>query len=210
MAQIQQVLELAKRHFSNRPGLRTDIVQSMTDMGAQIINYGCWCFFDGDHHHAGGEAQDHFDMVCKELHHGYQCIMDDLGDQCPQPWMAEFVVPDLFSGDFSDEDVSKSLCAAMNPGNECNQLACQVEMGFIDYVIQAVFVDHEPISPDLAHGNAFDHENVCIKATAEPFANGAGGRDHAKCCGRYPHRFPYNRVLNSCSADGSTLLALGN
>lgn len=222
------MLEQAKRHFE-APGLRTDLVSSMNSFGAELVNYGCWCAFDDDHSLVGGDVQDHFDGACKALHQGYDCITADVGDTCSTPWSESFGVPNLFTGDMSDATLSLSECTARNAGNECKIKACQVEMNFISYVIKSIFqqpgVDHTPPADSLAHTN-LDFENTCIKASTviDVVAGGGGGVgggvgggdgggvavSSAVCCGTYPQRLPYNSVLMQCSADGTTLSAVGN
>ena len=70
--------------FSQANGERT-ITQS--DM-ALINEYGCWCYFQNDHHKGKGQPTDGIDSLCKRLHDGYTCAMIDaqaMGDTCV-PW----------------------------------------------------------------------------------------------------------------------------
>lgn len=217
IAEMLEVLEQAKRHF-NQPGLRTDLVASMNSFGAQLVNYGCWCSFDDDHSLVGGDTQDHFDEQCKLLHQGYDCLIADLGASCSTPWSESFGVPDLFSGDMSDPTTSLALCTARNAGDDCKIKSCQVEMGFIYYVIQSIFqqpgANPAPPNPSLSHGT-FDNSAMCIKASTVGDGlgfggNGGTGNPSVSCCGPYPQKIPYNAILNTCSADGNTLTPIGN
>ena len=132
------------------------------------------------------------------------------------PWNTEFEIPEFMNLDMNDPVVSRQACEAKNPGDECAILACQVEMAFIDYVIQAVFIHVNlgtvtPINQALIHP-AFDTSENCPQydAAGHPWANNIGTPAQYQCCGVHPQREVYNIAFKQCSADGSTLSDIGS
>ena len=42
---------------------------------ALVNEYGCWCYFQDDHHKGRGQPVDALDHLCKQLHDGYTCAI---------------------------------------------------------------------------------------------------------------------------------------
>lgn len=215
--QIVAALQQAQNAHSQRGMLRSDIVASMQAFQAgDLVGYGCNCMFDDDAPEAGGPAQDHFDQNCADLSQGYRCIIMENSECGADPWNTDFVIPPgSFNMDMNDPTVSRNACEGSNAGDECKILACQVEMAFIDYVIQAQFIHVQAgtlsdINDAFKHP-AFDVAANCPKgdAVGHPWADQIGSPSTHLCCGLHPSRVAYNTAFKQCSADGTTLTEIG-
>ena len=123
-----------------------------------------------------------------------------------KPWTIDFGVPNQFNFDLRDPAVNREQCELKNPGDECKIQACQVEMSFIDYVVESIFVtipggQASQIDTGLSHNN-FDFQGTC-KAAIAANQQGAAGSTDVQCCGESPNRFPYNALFKQCNADGT-------
>jgi len=166
--------------FSQANGERT-ITQS--DM-ALINEYGCWCYFQNDHHKGKGQPTDGIDSLCKRLHDGYTCAMIDaqaMGDTCV-PWEVDYTSAVGGSGDNMAQE-----CQALNTGNNCAARACVIEGTFVANLLDVLFSGTQ-IDNTKKHANGFDQATIC--ATKK---NGGGPANKA-CCGNYPDRFPFRTV----------------
>jgi len=113
---------------------RSNMILTMVDM-LQLLEYGCWCYFDGDYMKGRGEPVDDFDNLCRQLHHNYVCASMDAEaekDLLCLPWEADYQVFSFYSYSMDIE----MECIDKNPNNECNQRACIIEMTFVLRLMQ--------------------------------------------------------------------------
>lgn len=184
---------------------------SQSDM-ALVNEYGCWCYFEGDHGKGRGHPVDELDAHCKRLHDGYMCeIMDAemAGDDC-EPWTQVYnsAVGSGLLGNMDIEDI-RHECESQNPGEGCMQWTCEVEGYFVQQVF-LYFTHGGGIDMDMRHENGFDWEDGC------PITQGL--KSEHLCCGIYPLRFPFksyggsrdccidrtfNTAMYSCCSDGT-------
>lgn len=96
------------------------------DLLSNLANYGCWCMpLAGNY--GKGPPVDEFDVLCKALHDGYQCAVQDAqlrGEVCVPNEVRYF---DSYDG--RDIDEIRSDCEAANV-DACAQDACKVENWF--------------------------------------------------------------------------------
>ena len=99
---------------------------SLSTSLAQISHYGCWCFFQDDHHLAKGPPQNEVDEFCKILHNGYECAIIDSEDKelACTPWKVDYNTSTVIGN--TAEEVETN-CIASNSGY-CEQRAC-MEVG---------------------------------------------------------------------------------
>ena len=173
--------------------------------------YGCWCYFGGDHGRGKGQPVDAIDEMCKILSDGYECAMRDAeeeGTTCV-PWEVSYQSALGGSGLSTAEE-----CFNVNAGNNCAARACTIEGSFVANLLDA-FTSGSGLSPLNYHSNGFDQPTQC--ATKK---NG-GGPTNKECCGNYPDRFPFKTIggdrkccgtrtfnsltLKCCDADSSTV-----
>lgn len=176
--QIMQESLQAKLNATSDRALANFMVAGLNN----FKNYGCWCFLDGAPGKGRSGAIDAFDMKCKTLHDGYQCIEHDAiseNDGDCLPWEQNYAFQ------FDNQDVSAS-CFASNSGNNCAARACIVEQSFIEGIFE-IFFSGVSINIDFKHSNGFDTAVEC------PIKKCAGGScDSVKaCCGNYPVRAMY-------------------
>ena len=198
--------------FSQANGDRT-ITQS--DM-ALINEYGCWCYFQNDHHKGKGQPTDGIDSLCKRLHDGYTCAMIDaqaMGDTCV-PWEVTYQSATGAGLAISmDLNTIRTECDNQNPNtNDCVNWACKIEGYFVQQLL-FFFVQGGQIDQNSMHSNNFDPNVRC------PVSQGT--KSERECCDQQPLRFPFktygdrqccvNRTYDvnifQCCADGS--LAIG-
>ena len=109
----------------NRTTINHDLFRKLQDfsvINSNLNSYGCWCYFDS-HSEAQGPIMDIYDSFCRDLHHGYSCIMMQ-EDGCI-PWEVDYV-----SAVGNNVDAIRSNCAKTNAGDQCKIKACIVEMYF--------------------------------------------------------------------------------
>merc|ERR1712046_442283 len=110
------------RGFQGQMQQRSSMILTMVDL-LQLLEYGCWCYFDGDYVRGRGEPVDEFDNLCKQLHQNYVCasmdaeLEEDL--ECI-PWETEYQVFSFYSYSMDIEDE----CKRKNPISICEQRAC--------------------------------------------------------------------------------------
>ena len=145
--------ELSKvRSFGGSPVLQASL--------SKINNYGCWCFFQDDHHRAKGPPQNEVDEFCKILHNGYECAIIDSEekDLSCTPWKVEYNTSTVIGN--TAEEVETN-CIDSNSGY-CAQRACIVENFFILNIF-SVFFTSTPFDPSLKHElGIFDYEAQCL------------------------------------------------
>lgn len=195
-----------------------------------IDNYGCWCNFDSKWRKGQGNPVDVFDLECRNLIKGYECIyMDTAGEggrECV-PYDIMYLEP-LNIRHFTDDQTIIDACTNQNNfGNDqdainCRQRTCIVEAIFVRNL---AIMSEQNIEPDRnsfrhsdddnSNGATFDHELNCAITPAGP--------QDKECCGEYPFRYPYrvkegdfqcchnttpyNVFLHECCDDGSTAIS---
>lgn len=145
-------------------------------------NYGCWCYLDGAPGKGRSNPIDEFDLRCKTLHGGYECIQHDAiseNDFDCVPWEQDYEFQ------FQNQDVTAS-CQNSNPNDNCASRACIVEQSFIGSLI-GIFFSGTAINNDFKHGNCFDTSLECPAKTC----SGQNCESQKECCGDYPNRAFY-------------------
>jgi len=166
-----------------------------TDMGL-FNQYGCWCYFEGDHGSGRGHPVDELDEFCKILHDGYSCIIMDSADMnmnCGLPWTIPYNSA-FGSGIPAGLSLAglKSECDAQNTADTCEAWTCKVEGWFVQqYFLYAT--NGGIINANYRHANGFSPSSNC------PISDGI--QSEKACCGEYPLRFPfktYNGARDCC------------
>ena len=196
-------------------GALTPELRGLTQSQMGLLNdYGCWCYFEGNHGKGKGRPADALDALCKSLHDGYECIvsdMDDAGTPCV-PWTIPYT--EAFGGGLpgglTEADII-SVCETNNGGaGTCEAMACKVEGMFVqDYFLYSL--NGGVIDAAKRHANGqFDVNTECPTT--------AGVASEKDCCGSYPNRHPfktyggqrgccvsstYNANMFSCCNDGT-------
>jgi len=155
-----------------------------SDMGL-ISEYGCWCYFEGDHGSGRGHPVDEIDTFCKTLHDGYTCIIMDSEDQGTPcvPWEISYnsaVSTGVVTGMNMENLITE--CDNQNAPDTCESWTCRVEGWFVVQWIQYTMAGNG-IKHENRHANGFDKETEC------PIS--VGIKSEKLCCGSYPERFPY-------------------
>jgi len=167
-------------------GVLLDKALTQADMGL-ISDYGCWCFFETSHGKGRGRPIDDIDAMCKTLHDGYECIMDDAQnegiDNCI-PW--EITYNSAFGGGLPGGMSQETLiteCDNVNGGPDtCASRTCKVEGWFVQqYFLWSL--SGGQIDESNRHDNGFDQSVECPIST--------GLKSEKACCGFYPIRFPF-------------------
>ena len=154
-----------------------DRVLTEEDMGL-LNNYGCWCYFEDNHGKGRGTPSDDIDQMCKVLHEGYECIIQDMleaGTPCV-PWEIDY----NSSGENTIADL-RNDCDTQNPGNAnaCAAATCKVEGWFVaqyvKYMLSGGLIDQSK-----QHENGFNTDVECH--------TGSGVKSEKACCGEHPTR----------------------
>ena len=142
------------------------------DMG-YLSEYGCWCYFEDMVGRGSGLPVDKVDQMCKDLQHGYECIMMDSvedGQACI-PWDTPY--ESAFGQGFASKLGGMSMqslqeeCRINNPPDSCAEWTCMVEGWFV----QSWFTFHVfggGFNMAFSHRNGFDPEEECGLHVAEP------------------------------------------
>lgn len=163
---------------------------------ATLNEYGCWCYFEGDHGKGKGHAVDEFDGICKTLHDGYDCIIrdglldNDSGDACI-PWDVSYS-SSMFLG--MDIEEVQTDCEDKNPTGSCNEAVCKFEGWFIAQYLRKVLNGAQQ-NPMNQHSEGFVVREEC--------PTHAGMASEKQCCGSFPVRFPFKSYggLRDCCAN---------
>lgn len=125
-----------------------------------IVNYGCWCYFEENHGMGRGSPVDAVDAHCKTLHLAYECAMKDYHDETGLtdcvPWHVDYNAGVGSQG--LDEIVH--TCRKVNPDNLCSQYACMSEGVFVINMIRT-FLALGSVKPEHQVSNGFDYESRC-------------------------------------------------
>lgn len=156
---------------------------------ALVNEYGCWCYFQDDHHKGRGQPVDALDHLCKQLHDGYTCAMHDArqsGDFSCVPWNIFYnSAVGTGLGINMDIETLRTECGQQNPlpsFNPCANWACRIEGYFVQQLI-FFFVNGNQMDSSLNHSNGFDPMVSCPTTT--------GIDSDKECCNEQPLRFPY-------------------
>lgn len=192
----------------------TPELRALTQAQMGLLNdYGCWCYFEDTHGSGKGKPTDPLDMLCKRLHDGYECIIQDMetaGTPCI-PWQIPY--SSAFGGGLPGGLTESALIATCDLNNggatSCESMACKVEGIFVqDYFLQSLA--GVTIDQSKRHANGFNPSTEC------PTSQGV--KSEKECCGAYPNRWPfksyggqraccisstYNADMYSCCNDGS-------
>lgn len=194
---------------------RSAMVLTIVDM-LELLEYGCWCYFDGDYTKGRGEPVDNFDDLCKQLHHNYDCAAMDAESEADfdcLPWEADYQVFSFYSYSMDIE----MECTSKNRNNKCNQRSCIIEMTFVLRLMQQYHIgsypydryqtwagfDVETCSPVVDYHYNDMVSDVVGKLESDSLVSQdiqdveelerglLGIGNERQCCGRYPDRFPY-------------------
>lgn len=168
------------------------ILDMMGDSGDNINEYGCWCYFGGDHGRGKSHPVDEMDAFCKVLAESYDCVMldqeaEDDEEDCV-PWEV-FYMPAAIS----DADKIVRQCTERNPSN-CARRACIVETQFVTSVFRFILGGGR-LNEEHQHRNGFDVNESC---PTKP-----GIKSEKSCCGDYPYRHPFKTYGGQRSCCGS-------
>lgn len=168
------------------------ILDMMGESGENINEYGCWCYFGGDHGRGKSHPVDEMDAFCKVLTEGYDCIMIDQDEENDEedcaPWEV-FYIPAAIS----DSDKIVAQCNDRNPSN-CAARACIVETQFVTSVFRFILGGGK-LNDSNQHRNGFDVDENC------PTKRGV--KSEKSCCGNYPYRHPFKHYGGQRSCCGS-------
>jgi len=217
--------------LTDRPSTRgAAFTAFFRDQISQIIDSGCWCVFDDDHYTARGTpVENDVDVMCKALHHGYDCAKMDakaLGDNACVPWHVDYVAN---SGLTTHKPKMVEECRFNNGGaDNCATFACAVETNFVYKVFE--YMQSNTFNTTWKHENGFSQSESCglpvQGTTLAPPVTVAHvdlkprdpASDYKQCCGELPERFTFrhnngeraccvNKTYDSgslsCCADGS-------
>lgn len=146
-----------------------------------IVNSGCWCYFDDDHHKARGKPVNVVDAYCKILHHGYQCAVMDAGPDCV-PWAVQYIPS---SGLGTHEQIYEE-CKFNNGGTNCAAYACSIENNFVNKIYE-YFDSSMEFDTSVKHSEGFVADDNC--PTGGNFI-----QSEKECCADYPERFPFRNL----------------
>lgn len=161
-----------------------------------IDDYGCWCHFGENFRLSRGHPQDIFDLHCRDVIRGYNCIYLDAADESSSciPYEEPYLEPINIRFDDTNQRLYDD-CTNQNqnlPNANCKIRTCLVESIFIR---DLAILEESDIFPDpnLRLENGFNHSGVC-----DLYNDGFHERD---CCGEYPFRWPYqiNGNHNCCN-----------
>lgn len=155
-----------------------------------ITDYGCWCNLGTNLLTGNSQPKDEYDEACKRMQLCMRCVVDDFGENnanCDPG-------TNQYESDFAwraNLNRLESRCKKKNRGNQCGQHFCMCEMHWLNDVLNlgfnSVLIDDNfkqlPTGP-------FDADNDCP-------TTGPGDRD-MDCCGEYPLRYPFNKVVQEC------------
>jgi len=150
-----------------------------------ISEYGCWCHLYNSMATGHGAAVNRIDGLCKNLHHGYECIKMDAEDEndsgCDPFTMTVYAA----WGVNLPQAKQESLCQFLND-TPCGVRTCMVEVRFFSEMAMLAIDPTHTFSLAPTHieaGGDFDWVSQC---TITP------GQHEKECCGLYPYRAPFN------------------
>jgi len=160
-----------------------DILGSNLD---NINEYGCWCYFQGDHGRGHAKPVDGLDRFCRKLAMGYDCaildVIDATGNDSCIPWEVFYI-----SGTGGGENALVQTCDTFNT-ELCAKISCKVEGIFVIKIFN-LFVAGDSISDSFKHSNGFDEKVECIVDNCKDDPDRC---DPTRvCCGEHPDRFPF-------------------
>ena len=141
----------------------TQILQNIPLEMMMLEKYGCWCFLSDDPMdvlRGKGMPVDFFDLICRDLVQGYQCVVID-GMESDEPCFPNMV--DYVAYDFdTDGDLVKE-CHEIN-NDTCAANTCVLEGHFVMQVYKNLELGHT-IRNDLIH----DTVDLVIKINLSEF-----------------------------------------
>lgn len=173
----------------------------------EIWDYGCWCNMD-EPTKGSGPIQDEYDEVCSWFVKCSRCAEADGlttdgatgdGSECSStetPYSASFQWDQASFGFTAD-------CNQPPNDNNCAIHLCACQVQLITDVLDLLWSGTARTDSYQA-ANGFD-DGICAVDTdglANSAPNGAGPSEHSTvvCCGEYPRRSPYSRVISCCDA----------
>lgn len=192
---------------------------AQTDM-ANINNYGCWCYFEGNHGKGKGVPIDDIDAICRVLHDGYSCILLDseaAGQSCI-PWEIPYnsaVGSGIPALGMTEENLIQE-CDNQNAVGTCENWTCKVEGFFIRSLLLHFTQGGHGVNQSHRHSQGFSVSDSCPTAGNNP-------QTERECCGDYPRRRTFkpqglngtkgccngntfNASLLQCCDDGTTAI----
>lgn len=193
-----------------------------------IKNYGCWCYLDSNYVKAKGAVQDRLDQECKQLVHGYKCLVIDgldRGINC-DPLTQDYIEFDIFRG---NNDVVED-CTRMNSKylevDDKNKQQCAIDLCIVDgqfsmnlFGLVTSGSEFSVFDPMMSHDNYFETETECKNEQVDNHRGSvSGGRSS---CGRYPNRYlfktmggeraccgdrTYNTVMMKCCNEDRSII----
>lgn len=163
-----------------------------------IWGYGCWCNFGSHLMNGKGAAASPHDAACKNMqlclrcaemdgkHGGYDC------NPRVTSYNASLGMPSSSKQNGNVNSINAG-CSVQNIGDKCATHVCTCEIQLINDILELVWSgnrhDASPRHPENPFGGSFDVQANCV---ANP------GIAELDCCGRYPERYPFNSLVQSC------------
>lgn len=219
-ADLQAITNRYVRGLIETGASNRNIPDILQDNLEKINEYGCWCYFLGDHGRGKGKPVDAIDRFCRKLAMGYDCAMMDIiaqtGNDTCVPWEESYI-----SGIGGGEPALVATCDAFNtPTDGCSNYACKVEGIFVLKVFN-LFISGDSTNEDFKHNNGFDEKAGCPINECK-IENPEKCDVNRECCGVHPDRFPfkpmggdraccegiaYDASILSCCPDGTPRLS---
>jgi len=214
--------ELSTNVTANQPGMDRNVQIAIPSFNL-FTTYGCWCYFNADGslqgtlngRHGAGKPVDQMDEYCRQLTHGYDCLLMESekegyvmaaaldpannGNACV-PWEVDYL--SASGGGF---DMINMLCQTLNTlgsdDKECAIATCKMESLFVLNILGLVGIGNG-IDSQFHHDNGF----VADQQTCPTVVG--GGSDDRECCGDYPYKRPYNpkNGANECCTNGDSFV----
>jgi len=159
---------------------------------AGIDGYGCWCNLGSDLMKGSGPVQNVFDGICKKFNLCLRCARWDGVDQgygC-NPLTDNYNA--LGNPAFGTD------CSAANQGDDCGVSLCSCNVNFFQRLLELLW-SNTYYDDSYLHENGFD-TSVCFSSDYQD------NDVELSCCGKYPDRFPYNKLSDDKECCANTRL----
>lgn len=163
-----------------------------------IWGYGCWCHFGSHLGNGKGQPVNPHDAACRNMQQCLRCAIFDSeagGYECDiKTTQYNSTLGQALAGQNSNPSSFNSGCAIQNPGDLCGTHVCTCEMQLVNEILDLVWTlythDPAPRHPSNPFGGTFDYDLNCYIIPTGP--------TELDCCGKYPFRYPYNKLDKEC------------
>lgn len=165
-----------------------------------IWGYGCWCNFDVQLLEGSSQPLNQYDAICKAMQQCLRCAVfdgEEQGEVC-NPKDPNMEYNSTYKFNLGSQSMEAD-CGQQNDG-DCEIRVCTCELKLISGVLEALW-DGADYNIDLLHIRGFDPNEECT-ATVDPTQGDAA--TEPGCCGIYPERETYNKVLRSCCTSATS------